>query len=98
MRPSRLRFTLTGGKIYYGDLLIMELDDYALMVKKATDVESVELEVDVGDKLYADLVAHGKNGATNEDYFRIGFTSAIMKSLEFEECKSSGQLYLDLDA
>jgi len=94
-----MTFRLENGKIYYGNLLIMELDDYMITVKKTTNIESVEMEIDVGDKLYEDLVVAGMRGATKDDYFKLGFTSAIMKGLvneEAEECEATGQMYLDI--
>ena len=53
-----------------------------LRIRSIKEVQSVELTMDVDDKVMEELVAYGRKVATKEDYFRIAFHKALVDSLE----------------
>ena len=92
-----MRFDIVDDKLYYRTVYVMSLDEEILKIIKMRDIESVELDMEVGDKLYADLVAVGKKGATEDDYFKLGFTQIIRDHVLQSEDPEPGQQYFNFE-
>ena len=56
----------------------MEPDpEETIVITEMVDCPSVEMQMEVGDKMYMALVNYAKRNMTNEHYFKAGFNMMI---------------------
>lgn len=58
-----------------------------IKITKVTDVMHSDIQMDVPDEVYQKFIEFGKNDATDQDYFQIGFRNALEESIERMEAK-----------
>ena len=54
-------------------------------ILNTTDEASVKLELDMDDAAYERIVEIGRDGATDDDFFSLGFTKLMEEYLEENE-------------
>lgn len=67
----------------------------SIVIKSMIDCPSVEMELDVGDNMYEDVVKFAKRNMTDADYFKVGFTLMLARLSDKKD--HNGQLNFDFD-
>lgn len=56
-----------------------------IKILSTTDEASVKLELDMDDEAYERIAEIGRDSATDDDFFRLGFTKVMEEYLEENE-------------